>query len=452
MLMITLAWFTTLVTSMFVHPKHLWSVISAQGFFIAILSVFWFLQQDFYYLDSFFLIDNISGPLALLTCWVFPLTMLASQSKLSLEPINRQRSYIINSSYLQLTTLLAFTTSDLMLFFVFFEASLIPTLIVITRWGAQERRLEAGLYIALYTMAGAIPLMLWLTFSFTSYGTLFLTLIPLTSLPQQFSHPALFWFLCNLAFLVKLPLYSLHLWLPKAHVEAPIAGSMILAGTLLKLGGYGMLRFSPLLSSTCLDSLMLLLLLSIFGILATAMLCLRQTDLKSLVALSSVGHMNLVVVATLINTPTSHTGAMIMMIAHGLTSPAMFALVNTAYERTNSRAMLFLRGSAMILPLASAWWLTATLANMAIPPSPNFISELLIFSSLAHWSPAILLIVLLSLLFTTGYSLYVLWTTQRGSIPNHLNMYFPFQTREHILLALHMLPLLLLILKPGIIM
>nr|YP_009000577.1 NADH dehydrogenase subunit 4 [Trichobatrachus robustus]BAO42932.1 NADH dehydrogenase subunit 4 [Trichobatrachus robustus] len=452
MLIIVLIWFSLMITTLVTPTKHLWTLTTTQGFIISFFSIIWFFLQNFSFSNSMLLIDNISGPLAILTCWLFPLTLLASQNKLAKEPPSRQRTYIANAIILQLITLLAFTASDLMLFFIFFEASLIPTMIIITALKGQERRLEAGMYLAFYTMVGAIPLTIFLINFYGQLGSLSPPLIQILSLVQsQTTTIGLFWASCNLAFLVKMPMYCLHLWLPKAHVEAPIAGSMILAGTLLKLGGYGILRCSLLLPEISPNHIILFMLISIFGILATAALCLRQTDLKSLIAMSSVSHMNLVIAAAIIQTPSSYAGAMTMMIAHGLTSSALFCLANTTYERTNSRTMIILRGALLLFPLAGAWWLAILLFNMAFPPSVNFMAEMLIMSAMYNWSPQSFLLVALNLLLTTGYTLYTLWSTQRGPTPNHLKTLHPYQTREHTLLLLHTTPALFFILNPELI-
>lgn len=452
MLIILSAWISVFPTVFIAPAKHIWTLATSQGFFITLFSLSWIFLQDFNFANPLFLIDKISGPLAILTCWLFPLTILASQSKMRLEPISRQRTYILNITFLQLMTLLAFTTPDLMLFFIFFEASLVPTIIVITRWGAQERRLEAGIYLAFYTILGAIPLIIWITKFYSTHGSLLPTLTHTLHITQAATnYPGLFWATYNAAFLVKLPIYCLHLWLPKAHVEAPIAGSIILAGTLLKLGGYGIFRTSPLLQENSLNYTLPIILIAILGILATALLCLRQTDLKSLIAMSSVSHINLVVAAVLISSPWSYSGAIVIIIAHGLTSSALFCLANTSYERTNSRTIILLRGILLIFPLAGAWWLIIILLNIGLPPSINFAGEVLIILSLFNWSPTAFLIVALNLIFTTAYTLYVLWATQRGPLPNHIKTLFPYQIREHLLLFLHILPGFLLILNPELI-
>nr|AGN71265.1 NADH dehydrogenase subunit 4 [Amnirana albolabris] len=445
MMTVMSAWFALFFTSLITPRKHLWALISGQGFLIATVSIIMAHAQSYNFVGTLFFIDELSGPFAILACWLFPLTILASQGKISIEPFIHQRSYIITNIFLQFITLLAFTTSDLLMFFFLFEASLLPTMFIIVRWGVQEQRLQAGLYLAFYTLVGAVPMMTWLIYFYVSNGSLSASLAFNAFLTQAATnHPAMFWLALNFAFLIKLPLFCLHLWLPKAHVEAPIAGSMILAGTLLKLGGYGILRTALLFLDNTVQQALFIMFVAIMGILTSAVLCLRQSDMKALIAMSSVSHMNLVVVAAMISTPASYSGAILLMIAHGLTSSLIFSLANVSYERIHSRSILFLRGSLAIYPLAGAWWLMGILYNMAIPPTVNFISEVLAMIALHNWSVITFLIVAANLVFTTAYTLYLLWSTQRGYPPSHTKTLNPIEDREHLLLFLHLLMVVLI--------
>nr|QOJ45147.1 NADH dehydrogenase subunit 4 [Allobates talamancae] len=440
-----------LLSTWFFSAKRLWELTSTLSLAVAALSTIWFCSHKTLLLTNpYFSVDEISSPLLILTCWLTAPTILASQSKISKEPISRQRTYIFTIFMLQTTTLLAFLSNNLILFFIMFEATMIPTLILITRWGAQKERMLAGTYLLFYTLSGSMALLTALLLFHSNIGTLSFPLLKELSSCFSPSFAPMWWVACLLAFLIKMPLYGVHLWLPKAHVEAPIAGSMILAGTLLKLGGYGILRMGLMMG----DSLMFLapplIIFSLFGVFLSAILCSRQTDLKSLIAFSSVSHMGLVIAASVMKTEWSISGAMVLMISHGLVSSALFCLANTIYERTNSRTLILLQGSQIMLPLTAAWWLIATLLNMALPPSLNFIGELSILMALFQWSNLTLIAAALSIIFTTSYSLYLFWSSQRDHLPPHTKLLFPTQTREHTLLALHMLPMLLIMFKPSL--
>nr|AGN71021.1 NADH dehydrogenase subunit 4 [Alsodes gargola] len=452
MLVITIPLLILLLSTWLAPAKRLWEILTAQSLIIAAISMTWFcVQGTLPALSPYLIIDEISSPLLVLTCWLTAPTLLASQSKLSKQPVPRQRAYIFTIIMLQTTTLLAFMADNMMLFFIMFEATMIPTLIIITRWGAQKERMLAGIYLLFYTLFGSMALLTALLYFHETFGTLSITLIKDLHTEYTSSTCMLAWgSACFVAFLVKMPLYGVHLWLPKAHVEAPIAGSMILAGTLLKLGGYGILRVAIIINDSFLPSAAPLIIFSMFGVLLSAILCSRQTDLKSLIAFSSVSHMGLVIAASMIKTEWSIAGSMILMISHGLISSALFCLANTSYERTNTRTLVLLQGSQILFPLTAAWWLMAALLNMALPPSPNFVGEMAILTSLFQWSNFTLLITGLSIIFTTTYSLYLFWASQREHLPPHIKFLTPIQTREHVLLALHVIPALILTLKPGL--
>nr|YP_005089096.1 NADH dehydrogenase subunit 4 [Gudusia chapra]BAL43852.1 NADH dehydrogenase subunit 4 [Gudusia chapra] len=432
--------------------KWLWTAAVTHSLFIALISLTWLnwaAETGWTLLNPYMAIDPLSSPLLVLTCWLLPLMILASQNHTRSEPLPRQRMFISLLASLQTFLILAFGATEIAMFYIMFEATLVPTLILITRWGNQAERLNAGIYFLFYTLAGSLPLLVALLILQNSLGSLSMITLNFNQ-PLSLSSwgDKIWWTGCLMAFLVKMPLYGVHLWLPKAHVEAPIAGSMVLAAVLLKLGGYGMIRMSSILDPLTKEMAYPFIVLALWGIIMTGSICLRQTDLKSLIAYSSVSHMGLVAAGILIQTPWGLTGAIILMIAHGLVSSALFCLANTTYERTHSRTLLLSRGLQMLLPLTATWWFIANLANLALPPLPNLMGEIMIITTMFNWSPWTLISTGLGTLITAGYSLYMFLITQRGPTPAHLIGLTPYHTREHLLISLHLIPVMLLILKP----
>nr|BAI77374.1 NADH dehydrogenase subunit 4 [Malthopsis jordani] len=451
-LMPTLALIPTL---WLLSPAWLWTAALIYGLLLATLAlplVGNVGEMGWSTLNLYLTVDPVSAPLIVLTCWLLPLMILASQNHMSTEPINRQRTFLTLLVLLQFLLTLAFSAAEFILFYVMFEATLIPTLILITRWGTQKERLNAGSYFLLYTLVTSLPLLIALLLLQNITGSLsLLTLTYSPSLPLTTYGDKLWWVGSLLAFLVKMPMYGTHLWLPKAHVEAPVAGSMILAAVLLKLGGYGLIRILVVLEPLTQDLCYPFIILSVWGIIMTSAACLRQTDLKSLIAYSSVSHMGLVVGGIFSQTTWGLAGATVLMIAHGLTSSALFCLANIQYERTHNRTMVLARGLQSTMPLLTTWWLIATLANLGLPPFPNFLGEIMAITALYEWSPFSLILTGAGTVITAAYSLYMFLMSQRGPVPNHMMTLEPVTAREHLLMILHLGPLMLLTLKPELI-
>lgn len=433
--------------SLLIAPqKKIWSTIIAQSSLLFLLSFILLSNIPKFSLLSWYLtIDTINSPLLILSYWLLPVSLLARIGHLQKKRNTKSRLFIILSLIILLALNITFSSNNLILFFLGFESTLVPTLFLIRRWGNQQERIEAGYYFVFYTLLRSLPLLLGLIFLFKKKYHLSIPLFKIKNTKKESFTLSIF---CLIAFLVKVPIFGFHLWLPKAHVEAPVAGSMILAAILLKMGGYGFIRLtSILLTSFQREIRNFLIPFCCWGGALTSLICVTQTDLKSLIAYSSVSHMRFMIAGISLLRTWSINGGIIVMVAHGLVSSALFCIANIFYERCGSRILSIRRGLKYLFLTLPTMWLLFACAKMGLPPFPNAIGELLTFSSISSHNLLKFLPSLLGILFTGLFSLIVFQQLKRGSLFKWNTTESFIKEREYKTLLLHILPLIVLILK-----
>nr|YP_010486370.1 NADH dehydrogenase subunit 4 [Pseudoechthistatus chiangshunani]UVW93775.1 NADH dehydrogenase subunit 4 [Pseudoechthistatus chiangshunani] len=423
---------------------------------LSFISEFWLMQFMFFLLTFMFLFnismnyiwmnisymlgsDLLSYSLILLSFWICSLMILASEKLFKLK--NFMNLFLFVMVNLMISLYLAFSSMNLFLFYLFFEISLVPTLILIIGWGYQPERIEAGIYLLFYTLLASLPMMISIFFYYETFFSL-----DFYFMKNDVNN--LFMYLCmNMVFFIKIPMFFVHLWLPKAHVEAPVSGSMILAGIMLKLGGYGLMRLMSLFLMIGMQMNFIFIIISLVGGFFISLICLRQSDIKSLIAYSSVAHMGLALGGIMTLNSWGFWGALVMMLAHGLCSSGLFCLANITYERIHSRSLYLNKGMLNILPSLSFWWFMFSASNMAAPPSLNLLSEILLINSLVSYSKYLMIFLSLISFFSAAYSLFLYSYSQHGSFYSGIFSIFSISIREYMLLFLHWLPLNILILK-----
>nr|QPN54175.1 NADH dehydrogenase subunit 4 [Serica sp. NS-2020] len=391
------------------------------------------------YLSYFLGCDLLTFVMVLLSVWICSLMILASEGLYS-------KNYFYNLFMLMVLLLLiflfmTFSSMNLFVFYLFFEMSLIPTLILIVGWGYQPERIQAGVYLLFYTLFASLPMMISIFYYYSVYDTLLFFFM--YNMVDNF----MIYMCMNMVFFVKMPMYMVHLWLPKAHVEAPVSGSMILAGIMLKLGGYGLMRVMVMFISIGVEVNYIFIIISMIGGFIVSLMCLRQSDMKSLIAYSSVAHMGLVLSGIMTLNYWGMCGSLVMMLAHGLCSSGLFCLANISYERIMSRSLYMNKGLINLMPSITFWWFLLSASNMAAPPSLNLLGEIMLINSLVSWSWLCMIFMSLMSFFSAAYSLYLYSYSQHGKMFSGLYSFFNSNIREHLLLMLHWLPLNILILK-----
>nr|AZL93278.1 NADH dehydrogenase subunit 4 [Helorus sp. ZJUH_2016017] len=401
-------------------------------FFFLKVSLFKF-NFNLIYFNNFG-VDKISYSLIFLMIWMFFL-MLMSMEKLMNKLIYNLVVFMMMFLYL------TFFSLNLMFFFIFFESSMILMMLMIVGWGYQIERIQASFYMILYTLVSSLPMLMVLL---NLYNYNFYSLSFFLILNKMIYMNLINFILLIFIFLVKFPMFLFHIWLPKAHVEAPVFGSMILASILLKLAGYGLMRLLMMMMNFVNKMNYLIFSVCLIGMVYLSMLCLRQFDMKILVAYSSIVHMCMVILGIMVMNYSGFMGGMYLMLGHGLTSSSLFVLVNFCYERLGSRSMLIVKGLMSLFPSMSMWWFLMIVSNFSSPPSINLVGEIFVLIGILSKN-LLFFLVMFPMFLGVFYSLYLYTFSNHGKLNNKISK--NNNIKEFLLMNFHWIPMNYLILN-----
>jgi proton-translocating NADH-quinone oxidoreductase chain M len=387
-------------------------------------------------------IDGISLFFVILTTLLIPICILASWEAIK----TNIKEYMIAFLLLESFVIAVFCLLDLILFYVFFEAVLIPMFIIIGVYGSRERKIRAAYMFFLYTLLGSVLMLLAILWIYFHAGTTDYQILLTTEFDEDVQK--FLWLAFFASFASKVPMVPVHIWLPEAHVEAPTAGSVILAGILLKLGTYGFLRFSmPLFPYATNYFTPLVYTFACIAIVYTSLTAIRQTDLKRIIAYSSVAHMNLVMVGLFTLNAQGIEGAILQQLSHGLVSGALFLCIGVIYDRHHTRLIKYYGGLAHTMPLYVIIFLFFTMANIALPGTSSFVGEFLILAGSFQSNTTVCFLAATGMVLGGCYSLWLFNRAAYGNIKvQYIHKFGDINRREFATF----LPLLILTLVMGI--